>query len=126
VFPIATLKRERSSGEIKHLPDRSLQIRNFVPDDIPHDLIMHPEVGVNENVSHARNLSPEDACMLSLEGSGNEFDGLTDHHEVPDHPILHKIVLYERLVVHSPGISLNSLDRLKNVLEIEIIFPGHT
>jgi|GEM_PF-7054147 len=27
--------------------------------------------------------------MLSLEGSGNEFDGLADDHEVPDHPALH-------------------------------------
>jgi len=50
---------------------------------------MHAEVGVNEDVSHARNLSPGDASMLSLEWSGNEFDGLADDHEVPDHPALH-------------------------------------
>lgn len=93
VFPIALpiLKREKSSGEIKHLPDRSLQIRNFVLDDIPHDLIMHPEGGVNENVPHACNLSPGNTGMPGLERFGNEFDGLADHHEVPDHPILHRM-----------------------------------
>ena len=90
--------------------------------DRPHDLQVHAEVAVDENVAHARHQVPGDLRRLCLGRRGDPLGRLADDLEVADHRILQQRRGEEGLLA-LVGVAVNPVNRVANMQQVGTVVP---
>lgn len=88
---------DRRSAAFQDTLDLALQRGDLGVNHIPNQIVVHPEIAVNQSVPHAGHGAPFRPGMRASEALGQLFRGFSDDLEAADERTLERLVREETL-----------------------------
>ncbi len=99
--------------------------RHFLGNNLPEDVFVDTEVGVDQDVTQAGDLAPLDVGNCAPRINTKLFGRLSNYHEVPNDGIVCLLVAQKSSFVQTSGVLSNLLSCCANILDEEALLTRH-